>query len=425
MTISQTAPDPFTELTKRIKTKADSLELNGVGAFWEAVKLGQRLGRLGRGSRIAICDTGLAEIPNGDAASLPKVSVHGTVVAPIARGIAPEAEYITTTFGKGTAGYRQALERVLEERPDIVNISAGRRRTLEQSWKVHGNAFPGLFSTEQQARKPRKAGYECCYCPPAEELAGKGTLITAAVGNGFDLEEDGRRFVTEYWCPSRSPNVVSSGFISVYREEAVAQAIPPLGYQQGSENAWAIEQPPGVEGSSFAAPLAAGALALVEDRSIVPALVDIRVRHGLIMALYPSDFAAPARRAEALRKLWNLYDRIPNSHQHKSNLGPCYECSMFLQGLLSDLGMVLIHVGLLDAALELLTRASSLVPWSPDIAANLGATYRLLSETRPSSRRELLMRSREMYRRAVELRPKSAYFLDWLSRVSVSLADLD
>lgn len=416
MTWSHSSNDGFLTLVSRIDRDTHRLDLDGTGAFWEAVRLGHALGRVGKGASITVCDTGFADPFEADVVE--SRFLHGTVVSAIISGIAPGASFNHVLLRGGAEGFRHTLAELAGAKPQIVNISAGKRRTLEESWSVHGDTFPAIYTAEPQTQRTRVESYTCSYCPSAEALAAQGSLITAAVGNGFDLEEDARGFVHEYWCPAWSPNVISVGFIEEHRDGAVAQALPPQGWEQGSEVAWAIEQPgKNVEGSSFAAPLAAGALALVDDHSVVPAMLDVKVRHWLTMALYPADYGLSARRAEVHRTLQSLYDSVPSSHRHRSASGPCYECSLFLSGLLSDFGMVSIHVGLLAPAIDQLTKARVLVPWSPDIAANLGAAYRLLGDGTSSSRRELLLKSRDMYRAALELRPDSEYFRALLRRV--------
>ena len=414
----------FDLLARSIQAGSARELLTGPGPFWAAMELAKHTRRRGDGVRVAVCDVGFAELPPADADDAARFAAHGAVVVGLISTFAPGAVITEHRFGRDTTSYQAALAAAGATQPQLVNVSAGKRRTLDEAASAHGGQLPSTLFTSRSRTEPVPSGYNCAYCPPAQALADSGAVVAAAVGNGFTLDENGRQFVFDAWCPALSPQVLSVGFtFEAPRGPVAEQLLPPARYQQGSEIAFAIEQPHGIEGSSFATPLAVAAMALVNDQTTLSRLLEIRYRHWLRMAWYPTDRLDSIKREATFNDVRNLMTEAQRIHGHGIAIAPCYECTLLLSQLLSDYGMLLIHVDQLSAAIQHLERAHVLVPSSPDLAANLGAAYRLGVE-RLGLDRATLVKSYECYRQANEIRP-SPYFTGLLTDVARQLDGRD
>jgi len=408
-------------LLDRIDPGTGALHLEQRGAFWSAIRLARQQGRTGRGVEVAVGDVGFEPVARFTPDDAGRRATHGTLVTALIRGVAPQASLREILLGTDEVAYRTAFEALATRPPDIVNISAGARRTILQAWEVHGNRFPARHLGLQAPEDARSPGSTCTYCPPVEELVDAGTLVTTAVGNGFPLAEDEGEFLVAYWCPAWSPRTMSCGFAGDRPDAAVVQPKAPLGFQMGMESDWLLQQPDGVYGSSYAAPLVAGALALLDDRQVVGPMFTGRIRSGFDMLRFAAEgdrLAAP----ETRRKLEASLAKLPDEHRHDGTVTEaCYACALLIPGLRSDLGMLLVLEGAAGSAVTVLEQAERLVPEHPDQAANLGAAYRALAFRSDPPSRELLGRSREAYRRAYERRP-SERFANLLRGVEAALA---
>jgi Subtilase family len=135
----------------------------------------------GRGTRVAVVDTGLVQdapashpwlngvtgepdLEVNEGASIERYGGHGTFIASIVRAMAPRAEVrVKRVFEKGGAIYEsnivRALLSVLDWAPDVISLSAG-----THTWRHHG-----LLSFRVFVNGPLR---EC-----------GGTILVAAAGN--------------------------------------------------------------------------------------------------------------------------------------------------------------------------------------------------------------------------------------------------
>ncbi len=357
------------------------------GEFWEAVALAHRLGRTGRGRRIAVIDgafdtqvPALAKQHVACRAPSSEPSDHGTAVALLVHEVAPEAELHLYSVSLGGAIDANLVEAALEEIAladfDVVNISFGQAH----DWSEVGKAPERSPATEQtfyehlaswcREAKGRIAvdAQPLFLCRLARRVAERGATVVAAIGNRFD----------KVYSPAIDDSVIACGFHTVGRRvnsggEEVAWSVPR--FDQSPMNADVLLiQPAGVLGSSFSAPLVAGFAALMTDRRELPAFCESARLAGLASAAEPT-----------LGSRWNAQEHgavdaiyrdallaAPHRHLPESNAGPCPECALLARPAYVDWGLFKAKAGDLAGAEVVLRIARAFAPFDVHAAANLG-----------------------------------------------------
>ncbi|WP_299693538.1 S8 family serine peptidase [uncultured Tateyamaria sp.] len=389
------------------------------GPFWKAVAWAHKDGLNGQGSRIAVIDShpdttipALSDITTHVIGS-DTPDVHGSLVSLLVKTVAPACElhhFSIMENGEVNAIYvRRALKMALEMDVDYICMSLGSEtemsRALSPTIKDALNAFDfvdaaGHMMSEELA--PPHAGscpLEPCFCDKVEAMCqGKKSVVVAACGNAKDIGS----------CPARTPSVLSIGFQTEDRR-----------FQNGHEEAyWAgpdfaqspfldfsVLQPAGAIGSSFAAPLFVGALALRTEARPIRDL------------LRPNDVVAVGKRLEeviedenevagkdmqghthaASEKLWQPLQRIYNmawasiGDVGRTDLTPsqALEARLFFANTVVNSALFLHRqvssVETLEKTMDWTEWAAHLMPYSREAAVNLASItlsyVRLRAET--------------------------------------------
>lgn len=357
-----------------------SLETSG--PFWEAIKIAHRAKRTGRGTSIAILDGWYdttiprlrdkirsRQLCNG-ASSI--VKEHGTAVALLISAVAPDAKLdfygICDVVGRPLPGLlADALELVAESDVFVVNLSAGYPRTWTDSFKNHRGMPSGFSLLDLQ---DNWEGLEdCLWCAPVDEAALHGKIVVTAVGNDEQ----------KVYCPARSPYAIATGFRIENRilktdksGEAyeVGESGVPMGYLQSSEVAYTINQPEGMIGSSFSAPLLSGALALGIPSSEIQRWFDANHLGSMAHVALYSDNRSKQEVTSLLARAWS---QVPHDHFSEVNQEPCFECSLFLETLYTAESLLWLVNGIHDIAEQRMKVNQKIMPWSPHAFINLGA----------------------------------------------------
>ena len=354
------------------------------GSFWEAIKIAHSAGRRGAGTSIAIldgwCDTSIPQLSKRlRSIQLAKgasavATGHGTAVALLIATVAPEATLdfygICDARKRPTpACLTDAVSRAAETDITLINLSASLRRSVPDSVTGHAGK-PALFGTPD-VPMDRTEIQDCGWCAVGDRAWKSGKLIVAAAGN-------------DAWsisCPARSPKTISAGFQierrvlvetgAEQREEGVLEA--PEGYMQNPHVAFWIQQPSDALGSSFATPLLTGALALGIPVGELPRW--FLARWHASQAL---NALVPGHHPETMKKLLiDAWTACPHDHSGEADPPPCFECSLFLEGLYATETQFWAVHNAFHAAPRLLM-AQAVMPWSPHAFVN----YAIMQERR-------------------------------------------
>ena len=203
-------------------------------------------------------------------------------------------------------------------------------------------------------------------------------MVVAAVGNA-----EGAAF-----CPGRDQLVFAIGFQTVrttIRKTTeggtgeTAEWCEPS-YTQCFNPDYTLTQPEGVLGSSFATPLLAGALALIEDANDMPGFIAAGKVAGMA-EFFQADLrlkGAPTRQDIDLVKTsyLNALSLLPHRHTGESAGPPCTACSIFAEHIYVNAGLFFLECCELDVAEDLLSAARWFAPWSPHAAAKFCNTIK-------------------------------------------------
>ncbi len=193
-----------------------------------------------------------------------------------------------------------------------------------------------------------------------------------------------------------------------------------------------VAEPPGFDGTSFAAPLLSGFAALTTSPHDVEALA--RSGTALTPVLQLAQLHAQCSERGGARAIATLHqgmlafaEGIPAGHRHWERAivsQTCPECALFLIDWYNALVSLLMATGVPEQAVPIARIAAVLAPFSPSVAGNLGEGLRrwALGEPQESPRRGEHFREAALaFERAVQLSPVSL-FVSRLHEVRAELA---
>jgi hypothetical protein len=382
-----------------------SLPVNG--DFLRAVEVAHSEGLRGAGRTVAILDSGFdMSIESLRAAAL-ETSVtsvetveghgrHGTVVALLVRWIAPDARLLLLDVGMTGNPKRSelaaALQTAFAEKVDVVNASleftarAAERAASGMDPEQAGDSRPFVDQVPDMTRSMLRAagaglGTECL--PPCAICAAlidkpDGSVVVSAAGNDADADPV---------CPSCNAKVIGTGFerqrhVLVDGGDVTVRGFP-TSFSQNYFVELSIPQPDGFDGTSFAAPLISGMLAISSDErtgseemvwfptALAPAAAALN-----LFAEMPADRGEEDRArlaSAALAGYQIVADCCPPEHQHwlPGAARACGWCAWCMTDWYRDYSALLIGTGQADIARNVAGLGSTVNPRSPEIAGNM------------------------------------------------------
>ncbi len=394
------------------------------GPFWEAVREAHRRGHTGRGRRAAVIDGAfdlsvpqLAEASGGAArqrAPFGEATAHGTLIALLVLAVAPDAAldlYAVTRDGEvETDAVAGALAGVAAGDASCVCLSLGADVPMaELAIDVADGDAPGAPGWKWSPAGPHWIGVKpaaCamapCLCEAVRAAAGPGRVFVAAAGNSPLAAA----------CPALSPDVLAIGFQLERREVTLpgverAWAMPPQGYGQSCFADHTLMQVEGALGTSFAAPLMAGALLLGMDAAALPGFLEAAQR-GALADLVQAELRQPgdhdpakvAAMRAGYRSALQAFPRLP---QVLACRHWCIGSALFGATLFANAGLAALGTGGLAEAEQVLRAALWLAPQSADAMANLARS--LLARAEAGEGRARLPEALALYDAAIGLRP--------------------
>lgn len=401
------AVNAATSLLQSYDVTTDKWAFPQEGEFWRAIRAAHERGIRGKGCRIAIIDSAfdltiprLKQRASGvikEWAAPSESTDHGTAVALLVCEVAPDAEIDFYSVGEhGHPDERlllKALGLVAQSDAKLVNLSLGRR--ADKAPVKAANSNPEAH---------------CDICKAAQAASLGGRLLVAAVGN--------RRGQAS--CPARDKSVLGIGFqtvkSSLYQTDeggtAETSEWKDPSYNQAYAAKYTLVQPEGVLGSSFATPLATGALALCDDLTQIPPLFEALRLAGDAELFHDFLHQGDSRAVDVTRGTYlKALSKLPHRHGAQSAGDPCTMCSIFAQGLYVNAGLFFLEIGDLDNATDLLRAARWLAPWSPHALANHATLLRVKAQVEYEQTQDrdkalsMLFESQLDYARALEIRP--------------------
>ncbi len=383
--------------------------------IWPAVRMAHDAGLRGKGRTVAVLDSApdlargrlknrvtLAEPPRNPPDS------HGTVVDLFVLSVAPEADILhfdVTIVSNGTVrpSPRRIQKALCDPRladVDVIclslgtapkkivypefydKISAAIREKLIMG-PLLGDPVADAETVAQRGLYPAPTAQRCgispCYCKLIEEDVSPAPAIVAAAGNAS----------VPAFCPALSQRALSVGFQTDLRtdtgETVVADQAPPS-YDQARLADFNLMQVHPDERSSFAAPRAAGLLALIgrdltAARLILPAKVivqgwqlDLQMRAFAEFGIEPKIPIAEMR--PALQAIYRAaFATLPDLGTSAAALTPAQRLAfqVFVGHDLTNAGYHLMNVGALEDAARYSRMAVDLMPWADEPASNLAA----------------------------------------------------
>lgn len=420
-------------MLRRYDSANNTWKLPRTGEFWQAVELARQRGRDGAGQTIAVVDDGFdMAIPALSRHSLlphivePQPFTHGTVVALLILAVAPGARLLLyptrTAAGWDAHAITRALQAIAQTDAAIVNLSLGQAHkpaalsrfdafiAALPPWPDMAEAEVPYWIASHLGDLAAQGGWRSLLHAPDSPLADpvaalvrSGRTVVAATGNAGGHVYD----------PALRPGVIAAGFHRVARaadagmERAVLK--PPT-YSQSEFRDIGVQQPPGVLGSSFAAPLVSGFVALMGCRSDLQAYGRLAWSAGLaeqLMAQLGGDGAPLPRQLQATAM---LFDQAVQAapHAHAVADGPCPECALLSASAFINGGLFALNRGALDQAQALLAPAEAFAPANPHAAANLAMVYALRAREGQSGAGAALAEAARLMAKAMALRPDHA-----------------
>lgn len=354
--------------------KTNSFNFKKDNEFWHSIGFAHKNGINGRGIKAAILDIGFdLSYPSLQKQTklhrqyhLQKNSVtHGNTVALLVLEVAPQVELHLFDIGKNGSPNPDFIDLAIEEITqigmNIVNLSWGKKVPK----KVH-------TATELAIEN-----CNCYVCSKIKPLA-QHTLVVTSVGNDANFQ----------YCPSTVPNVYNAGFqsesVTVKKtldggKAYLAGAIHPKTFSQSLNTHFTIMQPDNLTGSSFASPLFAGFLALMENP-----------KNDLLKYLSAAEYNARAASlvltAEKNKTILTDYEAIENHFLNGIRCNPhgilcdkndfCLECSTFTLDGYQNLALLYLNTNQFPLAKKLALHAITIAPFSAHAYATLATIYR-------------------------------------------------
>lgn len=414
------------------------------GHFWEAVKAAHNDGLTGVNKRIVIIDA----MPDLSIPALASVKLktlvdsdphpHGTLVALLARTVAPDAEIIHFAICKDKApqfsAALDALSDALALDADTLCMSLGAVQTMEAGPNAELRSFlaeadyvgAARYLTEAEAEPPRVAtcGLPECLCDLiARQRRAPSPVILCAAGNAAEL-----------FCPARASETFSIGFQTEriwFEDGHEKRSWQQPGYVQSGLLDHTISQLEGAVGSSFATPLVAAALALRHTPRPVRDL------------LRPNEIAAMAQVIEkdvdrwtdrkedvpfwVARQLATIYTLAFDPLGDLGEFDICatrrLEARLFYASTVVNKGLVLKdcrEIGLLDRAINMFHWAAWLMPWDPAPKANIASSLLSVADAGPQlgmEKRQItkqLLQAKTLFEQVLETHPSNEAYLSGL-----------
>lgn len=353
----------------------NSFTFNKDSDFWHSIAFAHEKNKKGEGVKIAVLDIGFnmsyptlhKQTKLHRKYNTEKTSVsHGNTVALLILEVAPMAELYLFDIGKSGVPEPEFIDLAIEEIEkigiDIVNLSWGKKLPK----KVHS------------ATEIATENCSCYVCSKIKPLAER-TLVVTSVGNDANFQ----------YCPSTVPNVYNAGFqtesVALKKTDNggtayIAEAMHPQNFSQSLNTHFTIMQPEKLVGSSFAAPLFAGFLALMDERK----------KEILNKFIVVTEFNAQAGNlfflAEKNNTLSKDFEKIENKYLYALNLNPhgvyckkndfCVECSTFTLDGYQNLSLLYLYTQQFALAEKLAFHAITIAPFSAYSYATLATVYR-------------------------------------------------
>lgn len=407
------ASDSAQQVLEKYDRKSGKWSLKAAGPFWDTMQVAHRDGYRGVGKSIAIIDGAydvtipalqrhISDIHQGCVEN-PAVVAHGSAVALLISHVAPEARiqmYGVVRHGSvSVEAILDAIRQVRESGASIVNFSIGHAITDRE--------------------------HSCEVLRALEELSETDRLVVVSVGNQAN----------QNFCPAQSGALLSAGFRSERREmstEGLQESAfwEEPDYSQAYGAHLTFQQPDGVLGSSFAAPLLSGLAALNDDPDALRSLSrSVFHEGGASLGISMIDNGMWEATDERLELIKSQYSEALNAlpHWHDIDGSWCPFCAIFAHSVLVNAGLYAFKVGERDLGEKLLRLARRLSPWSPHAAANLGRLIYARAEDRISQDHfdeqtlDFLTEARSHYEDAVAIRPDYSGYRDLLEQITADL----
>ena len=413
-------------ILRKYNPQNDEWDFPRTGEFWDAVRTAHNNGFTGEGQTIAVIDSGFdLKIPKLKTQSGGKVeqsagwwknTTHGTIVALLILEVAPKAKLRLYEVASGKKPsprkVKKALQRAAESDATIINLSLGRA--------IHKND------------KTELGDHHCALCHFSSLAAKKGKRVVASVGNHKG----------DLFCPATHPEIVGIGFQSEIKENydtsdggMAENAIwHKPSFSQALNADFTLIQPQGVLGSSFAAPLVCGAIALADNSAEINKTLEAVKIGGhaekLHAQLHKNRHNSKKDIEETERAYLVAINHLPHLHT-KSPIGvSCVACSLFVQALYVNAGLFFLEAGEWQLSEALLKAACWLAPWSPHAWANLATLMRekAMRSFQESNENKinfsLINDSLEGYRKAIQLKPDCESYRSGLNSLEKWLAEI-
>lgn len=414
------AADSAAAVLEHYDPAQDSWAFDRSTPLWSAVDDAHRRGYRGRGKRVAIIDGGFdrafpalrrsADVIEQPAGSRRKSRAHGSAVALLAHAVAPDARLLLYGVDDGERLSQKrmlaAIDAAVAAGADAINLSLGHRK--------------------------KQKDHRCALYDALSRVA-ENTAITVTVSVGNNQEA--------IYCPGHHTTLFSAGFRDEERHltedlQETAVHTEPEGYTQTIGPRITFQQPGGVLGSSFAAPLLCGYSALSEGRDVLAALTTAAQLEGAATyMLAMNDTADEAGRAQpygadTIAALYN--DACAEwPHWHDMDESWCAYCGLFAHNVLGNAGLFTLRMHQLDTSERLLRLTYALSPWSEQAAANLGRLLFLRVEMAranaepidPANARAVLLSALKLYRKANARRPGFTGYDEVMGQITAVLAD--
>lgn len=442
------------ELLDQFDVDTGRWKLPLVGLFWETIKAAHKDGLTGANKRIVIIDA----MPDISIPALSSVKLHtlvddaphphGTLVALLARTAAPDAEIIHYAICKGNTPQLPALMRAVSEAlaldADTLCLSLGAVQKMEPGPNAELASFVDvadyigaaryLTGSEPEMPVVTSCGFPECLCALiAQGLRPTSPVVLCAAGNDAGL-----------FCPARAPETISIGFQTerVWFENGhEKRAWQKPDFVQSGLLDYTVLQLEGAIGSSFAAPLVAGALALRETPRPVRDL--LRANEVSAMAQdIEKDVNLWTERKEDVplwvaRQLATIYDLAFDPHGDVGNFDISatrrLEARLFFASTVMNKGLVLKdcrELGLLDRAINMFHWTAWLMPWDPAPRANIASSLLSIADAGPKlgmEKREiakLLLQAKTLFDQVLDIHPDNEAYVAGLRDTHVLMTQL-
>ena len=443
--------DRAAQVLQRYNRQTGEWDFEKSGDFWVAVQMSHALGRSGDGVKVAVVDgafdttiTSLSlqslQWPNDSAAS----TVHGTVVALLVLEVAPACEMFMYPVSVQGVMSSELMVRAIDDAvacgADVINLSFGMGLAIADTFDAEG-FFGGagyssamsdddrqFWSRQRLSAHPLREWLSPPSTPVSQAVdraCAAGVSVIAAAGNNKD----------SLFTPAVQPSAFAIGFGREMRSVVSSMERADLGKPTFSQSMFAdliLIQPEGLLGSSFATPLVAGFVSLIQDRTQFGGFRDSVRLAGMAHELWQICDSGPQEwsptRQGILDDLFKAaVTTSPHRHYQQSTVEPCATCSFLMLQAYVDYGLFKLNWQDLGGAKILLETVRQFAPNSAFAAANLAVTYAAIADSTEQSsvdeRRQLLALAAHHMAAAVQLRPQHVPYQQRLDEFQAAAAD--